>query len=555
MTSITARRQLRLRPRFNAVQNIAGVDWESSWRVGRAADEAAGRAPARRHGRQDLRREGGSDLQHDRRARGAAVRQRDDDALTQDALESLAEQVEGLIFGWTPLVQLVSKFANVQSDVAISTQGNRPVGIVDIKIACETVETFAPFEQPVDLRELGLHLDFQTVAVDGTGTYVYPPFPDAVTAAPRTSGPDGRDEGRLEFDMQSGAPRLIYPSRARVVGTDVILPDGSSINKLRGYSWGRELFAREQDAIDAKNMGAKVIRIPLRWGGPYDPTQGSEDARDGSNPALGYFRQQDLDLFLARVQWCVAQGLYWVPFLDTNCGQNALQDGQTGTTNTYCSIGFGSVTDWPLGHNFFTDPVYKAQYFAAWAYLGRLIANIPGLAMVEPTPELNWAAAGATDDDYVTYYRQVTAVIRQVCPGAPFIVGAESYGSGTPKQAYDKFATDYVYTQNAYLHAGVADPLADFVTRLTRLTDLRTNKVVPVWLQQFGRRTSEDTTGNPNLQAILAAVLAANVGGAYWSYRDGNFSSGFGQIWTDNQGVDHPKTEEIALVQSWFQAA
>ena len=34
-----------------------------------------------------------------------------------------------------------------------------------------------------------------------SGTYTGSPFPGSVTAAPRTTGPDGRDEGALQIDL------------------------------------------------------------------------------------------------------------------------------------------------------------------------------------------------------------------------------------------------------------------------------------------------------------------------------------------------------------------
>jgi hypothetical protein len=36
---------------------------------------------------------------------------------------------------------------------------------------------------------------------DPNGTYANPPFPSAVNPAPRTSGPDGRNEGALTISL------------------------------------------------------------------------------------------------------------------------------------------------------------------------------------------------------------------------------------------------------------------------------------------------------------------------------------------------------------------
>jgi len=59
----------------------------------------------------------------------------------------------------------------------------------------------AAMVQPiVPLTEFNVTTDLVNVA-DPTGTYPDAPFPDVVTPAPRTAGPDGRAEGGLLFEF------------------------------------------------------------------------------------------------------------------------------------------------------------------------------------------------------------------------------------------------------------------------------------------------------------------------------------------------------------------
>ena len=62
----------------------------------------------------------------------------------------------------------------------------------------EFFELYEP-NAPIDLQTITLNVDLQNI-FDATGTYSNPPFPAAVVPAPRTTGPDGRDEGYVEAD-------------------------------------------------------------------------------------------------------------------------------------------------------------------------------------------------------------------------------------------------------------------------------------------------------------------------------------------------------------------
>jgi hypothetical protein len=551
MTTITARRQLRLAA-FDALQNIAGVDWESpgEWDVpprklpaGRLRVVSDGKAAA---------------------AKAAPIFNTTvvlevqlyvsgtDDALTQDALESLAEQVEGLIFGWTPLVQLVSKFANVQSDVAISTQGNRPVGIVDIKIACETVETFAPFEQPVDLRELGLHLDFQNVAVDRTATYPSPAFPDSVKPAPRKSGPDGRDEGYAVWDMTTGGTPQPIP-RLRVSGKDILGPNDQPV-LLRGWNWGFWGAAQSFDAVDNVAQGANCVRIPIRWWGLYtDPTfEARNDAYPGNmDPAHLAF----LDSVIAQAS---AAGLWIDLFIDSQCGQNGLTPGLFGQPESvYCD----PQQQYPNGRSFWADPTQKAKFIETWQFIAARYKDVPYMGMFEPIVEPNPVGANGLpvpDLQITAFYNDVMTAIRLVAPGIPFLIGGHSYFTNKIGKAWNKHFTDVIYTADCFvpLEAGTPDQIvAQLDVKIAEGTTLRDTKNVPVFFQQVGVTTHDDPD-QTYTNALLTKLNAAGIGWEWWEYRESDHGGGggFGVKYPDGQGGWLTKDALLATITSYLNA-
>lgn len=122
----------------------------------------------------------------------------------QDQLDALGQLIEVAVFGWMPLVRVCQHFPNVTTEMDIKADGQRHVGRILMTVDCETFETFDPTElDPAAypaLQEIQLHVD-TLQPFDPTGTYVNPPFPSIVTPAPRTTGPDGRDEAQLHIDL------------------------------------------------------------------------------------------------------------------------------------------------------------------------------------------------------------------------------------------------------------------------------------------------------------------------------------------------------------------
>ncbi len=129
-----------------------------------------------------------------------------DAAAAQDAIEALCYAVEMALFTNTALMRIVSQVSSVDSRTEITSDGKIHFGGAKMLFSFEVPEMFDSYgqfdtsvgEQPVVLTSFGLHFD-AGAPFDATGTYANPMFP--ATPAPRTSGPDGRDEGALDISL------------------------------------------------------------------------------------------------------------------------------------------------------------------------------------------------------------------------------------------------------------------------------------------------------------------------------------------------------------------
>ncbi|WP_321865721.1 hypothetical protein [Paraburkholderia tropica] len=109
------------------------------------------------------------------------------------ALEEIQADLEAAIFKSVVLRNLTQDFAFMRTQTDVSSEGEAHVGVMAISLGVQMFETFYP-DVTAALTEIDLTADLINV-YDPTGTYDNPPFPDAVTPAPRTEGPDGRAEG------------------------------------------------------------------------------------------------------------------------------------------------------------------------------------------------------------------------------------------------------------------------------------------------------------------------------------------------------------------------
>lgn len=135
----------------------------------------------------------------------------------QDEIEELWFQIENILLTDYSIIGSVQNVSSVDSKLEIDSSGNDHVAAISAAFVYEGFEVYdsqsfvnQPNEpqqqfpvQPeptVALDQAGIHFDLTNV-VDPTGTYPDAPFPNSVTSAPRTQGPDGRDEGFLDIPL------------------------------------------------------------------------------------------------------------------------------------------------------------------------------------------------------------------------------------------------------------------------------------------------------------------------------------------------------------------
>ena len=125
----------------------------------------------------------------------------------QDLLEALDAEVEQALFTNHALVSLVQQFT-VDIESEVSSDGRHHYGGSKWTVRCEIAEAFDPIYdapaalQPVAVPLVGMNIHADLVGTfDPTGTYPGSTFPGSVAPAPRTAGPDGRDEGGLTINL------------------------------------------------------------------------------------------------------------------------------------------------------------------------------------------------------------------------------------------------------------------------------------------------------------------------------------------------------------------
>jgi hypothetical protein len=132
----------------------------------------------------------------------------------QDAIEAMGYAVETALLNDYWLNRIVQNWSSIDTEQEITSDGRQHLGGFRMTLSLECFEVFDPVQVPppdsawppappaasADLQEVQLHVDAVNV-FDQSGTYANPPFPAAVQPAPRTSGPDGRDEIGADIDL------------------------------------------------------------------------------------------------------------------------------------------------------------------------------------------------------------------------------------------------------------------------------------------------------------------------------------------------------------------
>jgi hypothetical protein len=137
-------------------------------------------------------------------------------------LEVIQQQIKMALINFPPLMRRLQQYPFVRSEIRENSEGETDLAELVMDIGMEFYqgpEDFYPLEedttpvpvldptaeiaalQPiVPLEQMNITTDLTNV-FDASGVYDNPPFPGAVTAAPRSAGPDGRAEGELDIDL------------------------------------------------------------------------------------------------------------------------------------------------------------------------------------------------------------------------------------------------------------------------------------------------------------------------------------------------------------------
>jgi hypothetical protein len=113
-------------------------------------------------------------------------------------LQAMRDEVKRAVINSYDLTKITQQYPFFRSRITTDPSGDQHLGQMVMELGMEFYqgpEDFFPIT-PVAIDEIGIHVDSINV-FDPSGTYPNPPFPQAVTPAPRTQGPDGRDEGYL----------------------------------------------------------------------------------------------------------------------------------------------------------------------------------------------------------------------------------------------------------------------------------------------------------------------------------------------------------------------
>ncbi len=339
-------------------------------------------------------------------------------------------------------------------------------------------------------------------------------------------------------------------ARLTLSGASMLGTDGSAVI-LRGINEGTWGKMRSDDAATIAAQGGNVVRILLRWWGLY----GGTDVESRADAAPGHFKPDHLTRFLQEVQWCLDAGLWVVPVIDSNCGQNGLQDASMAQ---YCD----PSGTYPGGRNFWTDLTQRQLFKEAWIYLAGILKDYPKIAFYELLPEPLAGRDSSYGDDVSAFYQELMAAIEDIAGDkrTPFLVGPrDAYNINLCDEAYiaaSRWANRVVYTGNLFLRTGKtqAENIADLETRLAALVKMKTSRNVPVFIQQFGVRTGDDPD-EFYLEAGLSRMNAAGVGYTGWQWRQNTSNPGeYAVIVEDSTtGADVVKTDVLAVYSKYWK--
>jgi hypothetical protein len=364
------------------------------------------------------------------------------------------------------------------------------------------------------------------------------PTPAPVAAPLLSSGTSPASTGAAPARLTLNGPAMLY--------------QGKPIT-LRGINEGTWGKMQSTDAAMIAGQGANTVRVLIRWWGHYGRKE--VDSRL-DNPDKGHFEPDHLKQFLAEVQWCLDAGLWVVPVIDSDCGQNGLQDAQT---IGYCD----PDKKYQFGHNFWTDTSQRELFKQAWVYLAKILKDYQRIAFYELLPEPLGGHGPIYAPEVVAFYKELMVAIEDQAGDTrtPFLIGArDAYNIKLCDEAYlgaPRWINRVVYTGNLFVWTDKSweENIATLEDRLGALKSMRNKRGVPVFIQQLGVRSADDPT-QAYLDAVLKRVTNAGIGYTGWQWRQNTSDRGeYGIVIEDaDTGADWVNWKVLNVYSRYWRA-
>lgn len=337
--------------------------------------------------------------------------------------------------------------------------------------------------------------------------------------------------------------------RLSVDGQNLMTPDGEVI-ELRGLNWGWWGTAQPEDAAQAVNMSANVIRMPFRW---YFGGQGSDIRQTG---APGNIKPEGLLQLDQYLDWCAEQKLWVILFAGSDQGAGDAEE------------------------NYWTSPALRAEFIDTWKFLVNRYKNQPYIAayeiLSEPHPK-----KPATSEDLKAFYEELIDAIREIDQETPLMIGAnDHYDINLMNDVKTDVDDKIIYTFNFYLPTDYVKPdkreeaglpivsypgsYHDFdghavqldkdylVEILQPALQFRDTHDVPILVNQVGAR-SRCPGHLPYMQDVGDIFFDNDVPFTYWTYRTRDDETQYGLYWYDKAlNVYKAKQDQIDLLAGIF---
>ncbi len=349
-----------------------------------------------------------------------------------------------------------------------------------------------------------------------------------------------------ESPQADGPPAIAPPARLTLNGSQMLLPGGTP-TILRGMNEGTWGEMRDHDASDLAGNGARVVRLLIRWWGLYGGTD--VDSRSYDPNAKGHFDGNHVDRLLQEIQWCLDAKLWVVVAIDSNCGQYGQQSTEM---ESYCD-----------NSNFWTDLNQRQLFKEAWVYLAGLLKSYPNVAFYEVLPEPLQNSKASDGPSVAQFYQEIMTAIEDGTGDkrTPFLIGGpNAYDITLCDSVYlsdPRWKNRVVYTGNLFIHPnGTQQQNLDTIDkRIGALTSMRSNRNVPIFVQQYGVRTGDD----PNefyLDYGLNKLNSLGVGYTGWQWRQNTTNPDeYAVVLTDPKtNKDVVKNDVLSVYSKYWKA-